>query len=174
MKIIRTKARLISEITIDEDVDWGGFGITNIKEIALIHCGGLRLEDTLADDLCWSGLIFKGTAGENLAQFETVYRKNDAKYWKAKADSADTMPVIALAVEPIEADAEGRFILFGWMRNDAWTLSVGGAAFQSAATAGLVTTTIPAASGNQIQKLGLAITTNIAHFMPEVTTLEVT
>ena len=174
MQIVRTKARLISEITIDQDVDWGGFGITNIKEIDVIHCGGLRLEDTLADDLCWSGLIIEGTAGEDLAQFQTVYRKNDAKYWKAKADNAATMPVVAMAVEAILADAVGKFILMGWLRNDAFSLTPGQPAYQSAAVAGGVTTTQPAASGNQVQKVGIALTDVIAHFNPIYTVFEVT
>ena len=174
MQIVRTKARLISEITIDQDVDWGGYGITNIKEIAVIHCGGLHLEDTLADDLCWSGLIIEGTAGENLAQFETVYRKNDAKYWKAKADSVTTMPVVAMAVEAILADAVGKFILIGWLRNDAFSLTPGQPAYQSVTIAGGVTTTIPAASGNQVQRVGIALTAKIAHFNPIYTVFEVT
>jgi len=174
MLIIRTKARLISELTIDADVDWGGFGITNFKNLELISGGYLRLEDTLAANLDWSGLTFKGTAGENLAQFETVYRKADGKYWKAKADSATTMPAMALAVEAISADAEGMFLLEGWLRLDGMGLTVGAQLYQSDIAAGSLTETIPDTSGDQLQICGCAITAVIIYFKPELVTLEVT
>lgn len=166
-------AHALSVITIDADKDWNEKSITNFKQLSLIHCGGIRLEDTLADNLCWSGLIIEGTAGENLTQFQTVYRKNDSKYWLAKADSADTMPVVAMAVEAITADAVGKFILMGWIRNDAFSLTAGSPAYQSVATAGAVTTTQPAASGNQVQKVGIALTDKIAHFNPIYTVFEI-
>lgn len=171
---VEAAAHALSVVTIDADKDWQGKSISNFKLLELIHCGGIRLEDTLADDLCWSGIIIEGTAGEDLAQFETVYRKNDAKYWLAKADSANTMPVLAMAVEAISADAVGKFLLIGWIRNDAWSLTAGQSAYQSAATAGAVTTTIPAASGNQVQRVGIALTAKIAHFNPIFTVFEIT
>lgn len=173
MRIVRTKAKLISELTIDADVNFNGYSITDIKHIELVTGGYLRIEDTLANNLEWSGIAFKGTAGEDLAQFETVYRKADGKYWKAKADSATTMPVIALAVEAISADAEGMFILQGWLRLDGMGLTVGALLYQSDVTAGSVTETIPDTSGDQIQICGLAITAVIMHFNPELTVLEV-
>lgn len=171
---IESGAHALSVITIDADKDWNEKSITNFKQLSLIHCGGIRLEDTLADDLCWSGIFIEGTVGEDLAQFQTVYRKNDSKYWKAKADSADTMPVMGMAVEAILADAVGKILLYGWVRNDAWALTAGQPAYQSAATAGLITVTQPAASTNQIQKLGIALTAKIAHFNAFYTLFEVT
>ncbi|MBA7570814.1 hypothetical protein ES708_12567 [subsurface metagenome] len=171
---VEPNAHALSVITIDADKDWQGYSITNFKLLELIHCGGIRLEDTLADDLCWSGIIIEGTAGEDLAQFETVYRKSDEKYWLAKADDAATMPVAAMALEAISADATGKFLLYGWIRNDAWSLTAGSPAYQSAATAGQVTTTIPEASGNQVQRVGMALTDVIAHFNPMYTVFEIT
>ncbi|GAJ10327.1 unnamed protein product, partial [marine sediment metagenome] len=47
-------------------------------------------------------------------------------------------------------------------------------AYQSVATAGAVTTTIPAASGNQVQKVGIALTAKIAHFNPIYTVFQIT
>ncbi|MBA7617773.1 hypothetical protein ES703_25091 [subsurface metagenome] len=163
----------LSVITIDADKDWQGKSITNFKQLSLIHCGGVRLEDTLTHDLCWSGIIIEGTAGENLAQFQTVYRKNDSKYWKAKADAIGTMPVVAMAVEAITADAVGKFLLFGWVRYDVWDFTVGASIYQSEATAGVGTTTQPSTSGNIVQKLGVALTADIAHFSPNYSLFEV-
>ena len=171
---VEADAHKLAVIEIAADKDWNGKSITNFKQLSLIHCGGIRLEDTLADDLCWSGIIIEGTAGENLAQFQTVYRKDDEKYWLAQADLSTTMPVAAMALEAIAADAKGKFLLFGWIRNDAWSLTAGQPAYQSAATAGLVTTTIPAGSGNQVQRVGMALTDVIAHFNPIYTVFEIT
>ncbi|MBA7547901.1 hypothetical protein ES705_40342 [subsurface metagenome] len=167
-------AHALSVITIDADKDWNGKSITNFKHLDLISGGYLRIEDSLGTDLDWSGIIIEGTAGENLTKFQTVYRKNDSKYWLAKADNAATMPVVAMAVEAISADGIGKFLLVGWLRNDAFSLTAGSPAYQSVATGGAVTTTIPAASGNQVQKVGIALTAEIAHFNPIYTVFEVT
>lgn len=174
MKYTRSPVTLISGITVDADIDMKGYGLSDLGATLLKSGGYIRLEDSLAANLAWSGLVFVGTAGQNLAKFQTVYRKDDNKYWLAKANSADTMPVIAMAVEAILANATGLFLLIGWVRNDAWSLTAGKPAYQSAATGGVVTTTIPAGSGNQIQKVGIALTTKIAHFNPIYTQFEVT
>ncbi|GAJ20668.1 unnamed protein product, partial [marine sediment metagenome] len=113
------------------DKNWQGKSITNFKNLELITGGYVRLEDSLENNLEWSGIAFDGTAGEELAQFQTVYRTSDAKYKKAKADSVNTMPVIAMAVEAITNGNTGKFILFGWLRNDAFTLDPGSPAYQS-------------------------------------------
>lgn len=174
MKIGGVIALKLSNLVIDTDKDWDGKSISNFKNLELISGGYVRLEDSLANDLEWSGIAFEGTAGEGLAKFETVYRTNVATYKKAKGDSSATMPVFALAVEAIASGAKGKFILFGWIRNDAFALTAGAPAYQSAATAGAVTTTQPAASGNQVQKVGIALTTKIAHFNPIYTVFEIT
>ncbi|MBA7580095.1 hypothetical protein ES708_21982 [subsurface metagenome] len=171
---VEAAAHALSVITIDADKDWQGKSITNFKQLSLIHCGGIRLEDTLLEDLCWSGLIIEGTAGEILAQFQTVYRKDDEKYWLAKANLATTMPVVAMAVEAIAAEAVGKFLLLGWIRDDRWTLTAGQPAYQSVADFGAVTTTIPSGSGDQVQRVGIALTDVIAHFNPIYTVFEIT
>ncbi|GAI33742.1 unnamed protein product [marine sediment metagenome] len=174
MRITQPPVSLISGITIDGDVDWGGFSITNFKHLDLISGGYVKLEDSLAANLDWSGILFEGTAGENLAQFETVYRHSDGNYQKAKADSVLTMPVFALSVEAINEGEKGKFILFGWARKVGWGLTAGLPIYQSAGTAGAGTTTIPSGGGNQIQKIGIGLTTEIAHFMGIYTVFEVT
>ncbi|MBA7575759.1 hypothetical protein ES708_17595 [subsurface metagenome] len=166
---VEAAAHALSAITVDADKDWQGKSISNFKNLELITGGYVRLEDSLANNLEWSGIAFEGTAGEDLAQFQTVYRTNDDKYKKAKADDSATMPVIAMAVEAITNNATGLFILFGWIRNDGFTLTAGQPAYQSAATAGVVTTTIPPAATDQVQKVGIALTAKIAHFNPTYT-----
>ena len=173
MRVTRSPIGVVSDLVIDADVDFKGYKITNSGGLLLASAGYVRIEDSLADDLSWSGIVFEGTAGENLAQFETVYRKDDSKYWLAKADSADTIPVVAMAAAAITAAAKGLFIAYGWVRKDAVTVTVGGSLYQSAATGGLVTTTIPAASGNQIQKIGWAHLAHIMHFNPIYSVFEV-
>ncbi|GAI91048.1 unnamed protein product, partial [marine sediment metagenome] len=69
--------------------------------------------------------------------------------------------------------ATGKFILFGWIRNDDWELDAGKPAYQSPDTFGAVTTDIPDGSGEQVQKVGIALTDHIAHFNPIYTTFEI-
>ncbi len=167
-------AHPLSVITIDADKDWNGKSLTNFKHLDLISGGYVRMEDSLGTDLDWSGIAFVGTAGEDLVKFNTVYRTGDGKYKKARANLVGTMPVVALAVEAITNGATGLFILFGWIRDDRWDLGPGSPAYQDVDTAGAVTTTIPAASGNQVQKVGIALTAKIAHFNPIYTVFEIT
>ena len=171
---IEADAHALSVITIDANKDWQGKSITNFKTLELISGGYLHLEDTLDTNLEWSGIVIRGTAGEDLAQFETVYRKSDGKYWKAKADNVATMPVMALSAEAISADAVGFFLLKGWLRLDGMGLSVGACLYQSDVTAGSVTETIPDTSGDQVQIVGCAITAVIIYFDPNLVVLEVT
>ncbi|GAJ15470.1 unnamed protein product [marine sediment metagenome] len=174
MKAGRGRAYLISDMLIDADIDMHGHGLADLGATLLKSGGYIRLEDSLLTDLDWSGIAFTGTAGEDLVKFNTVYRTGDATYKKAQADLVGTMPVMALAVEAIANGETGLFILFGWIRDDRWDLGPGSPAYQSVDDAGAVITTIPAASGNQVQKVGIALTAKIAHFNPIYTVFQIT
>lgn len=119
-----------------------------------------------------SGDIDFCVAGENLAQFETCYLKNDGKLWKAQGDAyATTEGTLAMALEAISADDTGAFILCGWVRDDTWTWTVGGRIYVSPSTAGVITQTVPA-SGEQIRKVGFAYSAAIIWFGPSDNIIE--
>lgn len=170
---VEADAHALSVITIDADKDWQGKSITNFKDLELITGGYIRIEDSLENNLEWSGIAFEGTAGEDLAQFETVYRTNADTYKLAQADGVAHMPVFALAVEAIDNGAKGKFILFGWFRRDGMGLTPGQPVYQSATVAGGGTPDIPDTSTNLVQKIGVALTADIGHFNPIYTVFRI-
>ncbi len=126
-----------------------------------------------ATDTMPSGIYYLGTAGENLIIGNLVYIKSDGKYWKAKGNSATTVPAVGIATETINADNPGSILKYGFLRNDAWNWTVGGVLYVSEATGGLITQTKPATSGNQVQIVGYALSATVIFFNPNSTIVEI-
>ncbi|GAI76814.1 unnamed protein product, partial [marine sediment metagenome] len=142
----------------------------------VVSVAGIKIEEALADDLTVCGTTCDGTAGENLAQFDVCYLKNDGKYWKADADAVTSMPVIAMATAAITADASGVFLLLGFVRKDAWAWAMGGLLYADEGTGGTIggmTQTAPAGAGDQVQVIGIAITADIIYLCPCLELVEV-
>jgi hypothetical protein len=92
--------------------------------------------------------------------------------WKADADASATVPVVAMAGAAILADAAGAFILNGFVRDNAWSWTVGGLIYASTTSGGL-TQTKPSGSGDQVQIVGWAKASNIMYFNPSLDVLEI-
>jgi hypothetical protein len=93
-------------------------------------------------------------SGEAVAQWVAVYLKSDGKWWKAKADAAATMPALGLAIEAASAaDEPVRVQRVGLVTNAGWSWTAGQLIYVSAATAGALTATPPAAN---VQPVGIA------------------
>jgi hypothetical protein len=136
---------------------------TDAEAVAAVEAAGLALASgknikivaVLTSDQTWSGITVTLTAGENLTIGQTCYMKIDGKMWKAKADAAATMPVIALATGTINANASGVFLLMGFFREDnVFNFTVGAMLYGSDTTAGALTETRPADTGEQVQCVG--------------------
>ncbi len=130
------------------------------------------LDASLDSDHTVNGLKATFTAGESLVFGDVCYYKSDGKMWKADADAASTMPVVAMAAESIDADDPGEFLLFGFARDDSWSFSLGDILYAST-SGGAITTTAPSGSGDQIQIIGVALNSNAALFDPDKLTAEV-
>ncbi len=128
---------------------------------------------TNASDTTWNGISYSGTAGENLVIGDLTYIKSDGKMWKAKAESTSTMECTMVSTGTISSNASGIFFLHGVFRNDAWNWTVGGKLYVSAGTAGLITQTKPATTGNQVQIVGYALSADEIYFNPSSTYVEV-
>jgi len=140
--------------------------------LALASGKNVKLVQALTSDHTWSGITAVMTAGENLAIGDAVYAKSDGKMWKADANAAATMPVVALATGTINADATGEFLLLGFMRDDSWAWTVGGLLYGHT-TPGNPTQTAPSGSGDQVQVIGVAITAHILLFNPSYELVEI-
>lgn len=120
------------------------------------------------------GLFTTGTAGEALALGDAVYMKSDGEIYKAKGDASTTIPAIGIAYAAADAHATVTVLLHGLFRDDSYAFTAGQLLYVSAGTAGLVTSTAPAASGNQVQIVGVALTDDCIYVRPDFTYVEVT
>lgn len=98
------------------------------------------------------------TAGEAIAQYDACYVKADGKVYKAKADDPSTMKSMLIAQAAVNNAATGNFMCYGYITNGAWAFTPGATLYVSEVTAGLVTSTAPSNSGDQVQVVGVAIT----------------
>lgn len=154
----------ISELADDTSPDLGGnltMGAYNIIATA-----------SPSSDHTASGLIASMTVGESVVFGDVLYMKSDGKLWKSDASADTTMPVMAMAIASISADAAGQVLLQGFVRDDTYAMTVGGVVFAST-TAGAVTQTAPSSTGDQVQAIGVATHADRILFNPAYVTAEV-
>ncbi|MBA7521252.1 hypothetical protein ES705_13357 [subsurface metagenome] len=132
--------------------------------ILSVLSGDYPVSGSLVDDI---------TAGEDVVLGDAVYIKDDSKGWKSDADGAATMPVMALAAATIAGNAQGQFLLQGFMYKAAWDWTPGGIVYASV-TPGELSQTAPVGSGDQVQVVGVAKTADIIYFNPCLFMKEVT
>jgi hypothetical protein len=107
-------------------------------------------------DQSYSGLTATLTYGEALTPGTPVYYKSDEKVYRADATTQATCPCIGIALETA-AGGTHLVLLKGFYRDDAlfaWA-TVGGNIYVSA-TVGTLTQTMPIATDNVIQVVGVA------------------
>lgn len=157
-------------IAIANEIDSIGNPTNKYKDVYALHH---QLTQALATDHRWSGLSAPMTAGTALTIRQAVYVGGDSKMEKALATGAATMPAIALATGTIAENAEGEFLMQGFFRDDTWNWTIGGLLYISKDTAGALTQTLLAGSGEQVQVVGVAITADIIHFNPSYELVEI-
>ena len=142
----------------------------NLGETTEILFGDELLATT---DHTYSGLAATMQAGENLVFGDLAYFKSDGKLWKTDGDvEATTKGLLALVVATINAEASGKVVLLGFIRDDTWSaLTVGGVVYVSLTTGG-ITQTIPPAAGDFVRKIGVAVSAVTIFFHPDDTVVE--
>lgn len=117
--------------------------------------GALGTDDT------YSGLTVTGLlAGATIAQWEAVYLDGSSTWQLADANGSGTYPAVGLAVAAYSSTNPAVVVYSGTVRNDAWSWTPGGVIYLSA-TAGGLTQTAPATSGDKVQQVGRALTADI-------------
>jgi len=172
MIIGRGRTYVVSDLTIDADIDMNSFGFTELGNCVLVKNSGIQMLAGLVTDKDWSGHTVIGKAGENITAGEIVYLKDDGKLWLADADDTGTMPAKAIAVVDILANADGIFLLDGFIRIDAWTWTIGNILYAHT-TPGAMVATAPAVSGDEVQRVAIAVTADIVNFRPSKDVIEV-
>jgi len=125
------------------------------------------------DDTCEGIQIAGLNAGATIAQWEAVYMGGSSKWLLADANGSSTYPAQGLAVAAYVDTNAALVLVQGTVRNDAWNWTIGGAIYLST-TPGALTQTAPSTSGDKIQRVGYALTADIAYFDFNSTYLTVT
>lgn len=118
-----------------------------------------------------TGFKVELTAAEALVFGDTCYIDSNGKMAKADADAIATSSVIGMALETIDLDASGDFLLTGIARDDTWAWTVGGLIYLST-TAGAMTQTAPSGADDVIQILGVATHADRMYFNPQLVQIE--
>ena len=140
--------------------------------------GALGINASIADESA-SGITAVFTAGEALTRGEVVYFKAaDSKMWKAVATAAATSRCVAMAAEDISADATGKFLMHGFLRDAASfpSYTIGGALFTPEAeqnSENVPEQAAPDTDGDFVQVIGWAVTADMVFFNPSGDIIEV-
>jgi len=134
----------------------------------------IELDPTPTTNATAQGTIIKVTYGESISFQNALYLASDGKYYKAKGDVATTTPCIALAIDSgIANDTNKKVLLFGIIRNDTDNWTGGSCIYLDEATSGNIKDTVPAGSGNQVQRLGIALSADVIYFNPSFDVIEI-
>lgn len=99
---------------------------------------------------------------------------SDGNWIEAHADSAATMPCKGLALET--GTGVKNILLRGFVRDDTWAwATVGSEVYVSDTTSGglVDAASIPASTGDQVQRVGIVMSADVIYFDPDNTVIEI-
>lgn len=131
--------------------------------------GGYYLDGTPDSDDTWNGPSTNSfNAGATIAQWEAVYLDSSSTWQLTDADAAATAGTVMVALATAAGTASNalRVVLPGsFVRNDAWTWTVGGPIYLST-TAGALTQTAPSATDDVVRIVGYAMNADVIFWNP--------
>jgi len=110
-----------------------------------------------------TGLIFSFTAGATLAVGDVVYMGTGGKVLLSDANATTSMPALGICTSASTDTNPVDVMVQGLMKLTGWSFTVGADIFISG-TAGDVTATAPSASGDTVQKVGVAVASDTVYF----------
>ena len=110
-----------------------------------------------------TGIIFSFTAGATLAVGDVVYMGTGGKVLLADANATTSMPALGICTSASTDTNPVDVMIQGIMKLTGWSFTVGADIFISG-TAGDVTATAPSASGDTVQKVGVAVASDTVYF----------
>lgn len=153
----------MSDLVDDTTPQLGGDLDTNQKNV-------LRINSLTSDNTAVGDVVTDIVAGENLVFGNIVYLKSDGKWWKAVNTAIATTGLIGFVMESKSADQAVKVMLRGFVRDDDYSFTVGGAVYLGGS--GAVTQTAPSTEDYVIQVLGFAIHADRFYFNPSVDRIE--
>lgn len=125
---------------------------------------------TITVDLTVNGEWAVATMAASCAFGEVLYLSSTG-YNKAKADADSTLPSVGMCIET--GTGARKVLKKGYVKNNAWSWTVGQLLYVSTATAGAITSTLPATAGSRVQIIGYAEAPTIIFFNPDYTFVQV-
>ncbi len=95
-----------------------------------------------------------------VTQWDTVYLNSSSQWVLADANGSGTYPARGIVAATQSTGVATIVITSGTIRNDAWSWTIGGTIYLSV-TAGGMTQTPPATTGDKVQVIGYALTADI-------------
>jgi len=130
------------------------------------------LNSALSADGTASGKGFTGTVDSNSQGFGApLFCAADGNYEACDADLEGSMPCRCLALETGTGEGK-KLLLKGFIRNDAWSWTMGANIYVSTAT-GSLTQTLVDGTDDQAQVVGFAVTANSMYFNPNDVMVEI-
>lgn len=150
----------------------GGGGLSDIVDDATPQLGGeldvngkgILLNDDLGSDHTYEGIVVELTNAQSFGK--AVYISANNTVAQADADATTTMPCIGISV------GTNKVLVWGTIRDDSWSWTAGDILYVST-TAGSLTTTAPSGSGDQVQVVGVAISSAEVLVIPSMVLVEV-
>ena len=119
-----------------------------------------------------TGITAQMLAGGAIAAFDLVcIHTTTQEVVEADASAAATSRVIGIAPAAISDTATGTVLLQGFVRDDTWNWTTGGALYLSE-TAGAMTHTAPTTDGAFVQVVGVALSPDVVYINPSMDVIE--
>jgi len=129
----------------------------------------LPIDAALSTDHSYVGLVDTQKVGENVVFGDLLYFNWTDKEWKkAKADSANTMPAMRIALESKGDGEDCKMLAQGYIRDDSAFEMTGAMVYVSDGTAGAVIYAAPSDAGDQVQRVGIGISADKLYFCPSL------
>ena len=111
------------------------------------------------------------TVDENSLGFGCLLHiDSDGNLIMADADATSVIPCTMMALE--SGTGVKNCLLMGFVKNSSWSLTPGNPVYVST-TPGQVTQTAPSVSGDKVQIIGYATSSDTIYFKPDFTDLEI-
>tara|TARA_A100001515_G_scaffold144524_1_gene148844 strand:+ start:20809 stop:22722 length:1914 start_codon:yes stop_codon:yes gene_type:complete len=131
--------------------------------------------DSTQTDNNYSGITatFSNATGSTIAKGKAVYISGDNQIALARANADSTMPAIGIAIADIANSGTGKVLLSGFIHDaDILDCTIGGEMYVSEDTAGALTKTLPASSGDRVQVVGVGLHADKMFFNPSYDIVE--
>ena len=116
---------------------------------------------------------FSNATGSTISKGKAVYISGDNQIALARANADNTMPAIGIAIADIANSGTGKVLLSGFIHDsDILDCTIGGEMYVSEDTAGELTKTLPASSGDRVQVVGVGLHADKMFFNPSYDIVE--